>query len=59
MDMIGQPPVTIGPLYAGKTVQLCAPGDPICSDGDDGAAHTSYTRIGMTDQAATFVAGRV
>lgn len=59
MDMIGQPPVTIGPLYAGKTVHLCAPGDPICSDGDDGAAHTSYTRIGMTDQAATFVAGRV
>ena len=59
MDMIGQPPVTIGPLYAGKTIQLCAPGDPICSDGDDGAAHTSYTRIGLTDEAAAFVASKV
>lgn len=59
MDMIGQPPVTVGPLYAGKTIQLCAPGDPICSDGDDGAAHTSYTRIGLTDQAAAFVASKV
>ena len=59
MDMIGQPPVTVGPLYAGKTIQLCAPGDPICSDGDDGAAHTSYTRIGLTDEAAAFVASKV
>jgi cutinase len=59
MDMIGQPPVTVGPLYAGKTIQLCAPGDPICSDGDDGAAHTSYTRIGLTDEAAAFVASKL
>ena len=59
MDMIGQPPVTVGPLYAGKTIQLCAPGDPICSDGDDGAAHTSYTKIGLTDEAAAFVASKV
>jgi cutinase len=59
MDMIGQPPVTVGPLYAGKAIQLCAPGDPICSDGDDGAAHTSYTKIGLTDQAAAFVASKV
>ncbi len=59
MEMIKQPPVTIGPLYASKAIQLCAPGDPICSDGDNGAAHTSYTRIGLTDQAATFVAGKV
>ena len=59
MRTIKQPPVTVGPLYAGKAIQLCAPGDPICSDGDDGAAHTSYTTIGLTDQAATFVAGKV
>ena len=59
MDMIGQPPVTVGPLYAGKALQLCAPGDPICSDGNDGAAHTSYTKIGMTDQAAAFAASKV
>ena len=59
MDSIDSPPVTIGPLYAGKTIELCAPGDPICSDGDNGGAHTSYTTIGMVDQAATFAAGRV
>jgi cutinase len=59
MEAIDEPPVTIGPLYASKSIELCAPGDPICSDGGDGSAHTSYTRIGMTDQAAAFVAGKV
>lgn len=59
MQVIDSPPVTVGPLYAGKTIEMCAPGDPICSDGDDGAAHTSYTSNGMVDQAATWVAGRV
>jgi cutinase-like protein len=59
MQMIDEPPVTIGPLYAAKAIELCAPGDPICSTGDDGAAHTSYTTIGLTDEAATFAAGRV
>jgi cutinase len=59
MDAINEPPITVGPLYAAKTIELCAPGDPICSDGSDGSAHSSYTRIGMTDQAAAYVAGRV
>jgi cutinase len=59
MQTLNDPPVTIGPLYASKSIELCAPGDPICSDGNDGAAHTSYTMIGMTDQAAAFAAGRV
>jgi cutinase len=59
MQVIKQPPVEIGPLYADKAISLCAPGDPICSDGDDGAAHTSYTTIGLTDRAAAFAAGRL
>jgi cutinase len=59
MEAINSPPVTIGPLYAAKTIELCAPGDPICSDGDDGPAHTSYTAIGMVDQAATYASSRV
>src|ERR1700733_1814375 len=59
MQAIDSPPVTVGPLYAAKTIELCAPGDPICSDGGEGAAHTSYTTIGMVDQAATYAAGRV
>lgn len=59
MKAIAEPPVTVGPLYAAKSIELCAPGDPICSDGNDNSAHTSYTKIGMTDQAAAFVAGKV
>ena len=59
MNLIGQPPVAVGPLYAGKTVELCAIGDPICSDGDDRTAHTSYSANGMVDQGAAYAAGRV
>lgn len=59
MEMIGQPPVAVGPLYAAKALELCAPGDPICSDGDDGSAHTTYTANGMVDQAAAFAASKV
>jgi cutinase len=59
MENISQPPVSIGPLYASKSIELCAPGDPICSDGDDGAAHTSYTTVGLTDRAAAFAASKV
>jgi cutinase len=59
MNAIDSPPVTVGPLYATKSVELCAPGDPICSDGSDSSAHTSYTRVGLVDQGAAFAAGRV
>jgi len=50
---------TIGPLYAGKTIDLCVPNDPICSDGWDMRAHTAYVETGMVNQAATFVASRI
>ena len=51
------PPITVAHLYTGKTMDLCIPGDPICSPGgSDGGAHTLYAENGMTDQAATFVA---
>lgn len=59
MDAIKEPPVNIGPLYAAKTLELCAPKDPICSDGGDSSAHSSYTRIGLTDQGAAYAAARV
>ena len=58
-DRIDQPPVIVGPLYANKTLELCAPGDPICSDGNVGSAHQSYTRVGLTDQGAAFAASKV
>lgn len=51
------PPITVGPLYAAKTLQLCAPGDPVCSPGGlDRAAHSSYKDNGMAVQAAGFAA---
>ncbi|MUM16782.1 cutinase family protein [Mycobacterium sp. CBMA271] len=51
------PPITIGHLYAGKTVDMCVPEDPICSpDGSDNTAHGSYGDNGMTNQAADFAA---
>ncbi|TAM72010.1 cutinase family protein [Mycobacterium sp.] len=55
------PPLAIGPLYQPKTIQLCAPGDPVCANGGDGglAAHTSYPGNGMTNQAAGFASSRL
>jgi cutinase len=49
----------IGPLYAAKTIDLCVPNDPICSDGRDMRAHVAYVETGMVSQAATFVASRI
>lgn len=51
------PPIVIGAPYAGKTIDLCAPADPICQQGSlDRAAHSLYAVNGMTDQAAEFAA---
>jgi cutinase len=55
----GQPLPTISPLYAGKTISLCAPDDPICTGGGNIMAHVSYIDSGMTSQAATFAANRL
>lgn len=59
MSIINEPPVTIGPPYAGKTIELCVPGDPICSDATNPLAHRQYVEAGMVDQAADFAAGRI
>lgn len=59
MNTINQPPVTIGPLYAPKTIQLCVPNDPICAGAGDFAAHNQYVQAGMVDQAADFAASRL
>jgi cutinase len=56
----GAPSIAIGDLYAAKTTQLCAPGDPVCFPGGlDRSAHSSYKSNGMADQAADFVASRL
>jgi cutinase-like protein len=50
----------VGPLYAGKTVDMCVPNDPICFEGGrDWTAHGAYVPSGMVDQAASFAAGRL
>jgi cutinase len=51
------PAITIGQAYTGKTLQLCATGDPVCYPGGlQRSAHSSYKDNGMADQAADFAA---
>ena len=52
-------PLTVSPVYGPRSIDLCNGGDPVCSGGDDIAAHSNYGPAGFTDQAATFVAGLV
>jgi len=46
------------PQFDGKTIDLCNQGDPICSAGNQWKAHLGYVP-GLTNQAASFVAGRI
>lgn len=59
LTAIDAPGIVIGPLYADKVIDLCATGDPVCSNGSDGSAHSSYVRNGMADQAAAFAVSRL
>lgn len=59
LSNIGGPPPVIGGDYVAKTIELCTLGDPICSSGDDEAAHWAYATNGMTLQAADFAAERI
>ena len=54
----GQPLSSNG-QFAGRTVDLCSPGDPICSEGSDRSAHSNYEWAPYPDQAANFIAGRI
>ncbi|WP_123029331.1 cutinase family protein [Mycolicibacterium stellerae] len=54
-------PLTMSPVWGGRSIDLCNGGDPICqTDGEIVAAHRSpsYTG-GFVNTAADFVAGRV
>ena len=55
----GGPLPTISPLYRPKTIDLCVPDDPICSEGRNATAHVLYVQSGMTNQAAAFAASRL
>jgi hypothetical protein len=56
MRAIGQPDVTVGPMYAAKTIELCVPDDFVCSNGRDFNAHMQYVDTGLVDQAAAYAA---
>jgi cutinase len=60
MNFLGQPQIVIGPLYQDKTIKVCAPEDPICSDGMDFAAHDGYADDGgVISQGADFAASHL
>ena len=46
-------------IFGGRALDLCADGDPICSDGRNPFAHTHYESSEFIPQAANFVAGLV
>ncbi|BBZ00619.1 cutinase [Mycolicibacterium chitae] len=52
-------PLTSSPVWAGRAIDLCNGGDPICSDGRDVAAHSDYVASGQAAEAAAFVASRL
>jgi cutinase-like protein len=51
----------VAPAFAGKTIDQCAPGDPICGRGMNWPSHLqpSYIDSGLVDQAAGFAAGKL
>lgn len=53
------PLTTLSPLFGYKTIDLCNGSDPVCSPGNDVAAHRSYVEAGMATEAAEFVAHRL
>jgi hypothetical protein len=59
LGQYGAPPITIGPLYQPKTLELCAQGDGICGDGTSQLAHALYPVNGMTGQAADFATSHI
>ncbi|SPM41708.1 serine esterase cutinase, partial [Mycobacterium numidiamassiliense] len=62
---LGAPISVVSPWYGAKAIDLCAPGDPVCTPGGTWAlpthdelfspVHLSYLESGMPSQAATFV----
>jgi cutinase len=66
---LGGPVSEVSPWYGSKAIDLCAPGDPVCTPGGALAlpshdelfspVNLSYAQSGMPGQAATFVAGHL
>ena len=53
-------PLSSTGLFAGRAIDLCSPGDPVCTvGGRERAAHSDYESPPYPGQAAGFVAGLV
>ena len=52
-------PLSATGQFAGRAIDVCSQGDPICSAGRDRAAHSNYELPPYPDQAADFIVGRV
>jgi cutinase len=59
LNRFGGPLTALSPLYGAKTIDLCNGADPVCSSGEDRAAHSLYVESGLTSQAAAFAADRI
>ncbi|MGV0642651.1 cutinase family protein [Mycolicibacterium sp. XJ2546] len=46
-------------VFAGRAIDLCKDGDPICSGGRNPFAHNDYVTSGLVQQAADFAAGHL
>ncbi len=55
--VFGNPSTKFGKpvIFAGRGIDLCNNGDPICSQGRNPFAHTSYEKTPLVSQAAGFV----
>jgi cutinase len=66
---VGAPLTAISPVYGAKAIDLCMPGDPVCTPGGGmsvplsdemfSGPHVSYVESGMASQGATFAADRL
>ncbi|MDT5363385.1 MAG: hypothetical protein QOC69_5147 [Mycobacterium sp.] len=60
MHAINDPPVEVGPLYLGKTIDLCVDNDLVCDPhGSSFSAHNEYVEAGMVDQGVAFAASQL
>ena len=49
-------PLTSSPVFGNRAIDICSPGDPICSAGNSVVAHRNYVPDGGANQAAVFAA---
>lgn len=61
-EKYGAAAIDVGPAYAAKSLEFCAPGDTVCSGAPpsgSSAPHQQYGVNGMVDQAAAFIVSRL